>query len=125
MVWTNALTRPRISSATCGADDREPGEERDAREPPTSITAAMARNRCGASGPSTSASPPRRSRAEQRLCGMRRRHPRGGTHAEAPSPMKTDAKSTPYGGVASRRGLRVERGRADDDAAAAKAPMMP
>ena len=95
IVWTNALTRPRISSATCVPMIVSPVRNAMPANAPTSITAAMARNRCGASATSTSAKPAATMPApNSRLCGMRRAI-RGAAPIPRASPMKTEANRTP------------------------------
>ncbi len=95
IVWTKALTRPRISSATWVPMIVSPVRNAMPANAPTSITAAMARNRCGASATSTSARPAATMPApKRRLCGMRRAI-RGAAPIPMAKPMKTDANSTP------------------------------
>ena len=84
-----------MSSATWAPMMVSPVRNAIPAKPPTSITAAMATNRCGATATSTRASPAATIAApNSRLCGIRRAI-RGAAPIPMASPTNTEANSSP------------------------------
>ena len=84
-----------MSSATCAPMIVNPVRKAIPANPPTSITAARATNRCGATATRTRASPAATIAApNNRLCGIRRAI-RGAAPMPMASPTNTDANSSP------------------------------
>ena len=117
IVWTNALTRPRISSATC-----VPMIVRPVRNAMPANAADQHHRRDGEEQVRGERDEHQRetrrddARAEQAVVRDAPGHPRRGTHAER-QPDEDRCEQDAIGGVAAAEALRVERGRADDDAA--------